>query len=94
MLVYSLCKNYNPPEKGHPLFPINPPLKTEILSSPPFLKIGTRFTHPTSPPAERGMGVGVHTIGKHTPKQKRNFLLITSAFTSAEIILYKFLELH
>ena len=24
-----------PPEKSHPLFPINPPLKIEILSTPP-----------------------------------------------------------
>ena len=25
----------NPHEKGHPLFPSNPPLKTDFLSSPP-----------------------------------------------------------
>ena len=36
ILVYFLCKNYNPPEKGrsHPLLLSNPPLKIEILSSP------------------------------------------------------------
>ena len=34
-----------PPEKSHPLFPINPPLKIEILSTPPppFLKIAERW---------------------------------------------------
>ena len=37
-----LCENCTPPppEKSHPLFPSNPPLKVEVLSStPPFLKI-------------------------------------------------------
>ena len=29
-----------PPEKSHPLFPSNSPLKIEILSSPPFWKFG------------------------------------------------------
>ena len=28
-----------PPEKSYPLFPNNPPLKVEVLSSPLFLKI-------------------------------------------------------
>ena len=43
-----LCKSCNPPEKSHPLFPSNPPLKIEILSSPPLL-----FENLTpSPPAE------------------------------------------
>ena len=35
-----LCENCNPPRKIHPLFPSNPPLKVEVLSSlPHFLKI-------------------------------------------------------
>ena len=40
-----------PPEKIHPLFPSNAPLKTEVLSSPPVLKFGGRFnpTHPLTP---------------------------------------------
>ena len=28
-----------PPKKSHPLFPSNPPLKVDVLSSPFFLKI-------------------------------------------------------
>ena len=32
-----------PPEKGYPLFSSNPPLKVEVLSSPPFWKFGKRF---------------------------------------------------
>ena len=34
-----LCENCNPPEKSHPLSLSNPPLKVEVLSSHPFLKI-------------------------------------------------------
>ena len=39
---YFLCKNCTPSEKSYPLFSSNPPLKTEILSSPspPFWKFG------------------------------------------------------
>ena len=35
--LYFLCKNCNPPEKSHPLFPSNPTLKVEVFSSPPLL---------------------------------------------------------
>ena len=44
------------PEKSRPLFPSNPTLKIEVLSSPPFWKLGWRLTHP---PAKRN---GVHTM--------------------------------
>ena len=42
------------PEKSHPLFPGNPPLKIEVLSSPPppFSKIWLEAQPPS--PAERG----------------------------------------
>ena len=46
-----------PPEKRHPLFPRNHPLKVEILSSPPpFLKIWLEAQLPPPPRAERGEG--------------------------------------
>ena len=32
-----LCENCNPLNKGTPLFPSKPPLKVEVLSSPPSL---------------------------------------------------------
>ena len=41
-----------PPEKSHPLFPSNPPLKVEVLSSPPPLLEIWLETQPP-PPAER-----------------------------------------
>ena len=46
---YFLCKNCNrSPLKSHPLFSSNPPLKTEILSSPPpFWKFGQRLNPPS-----------------------------------------------
>ena len=57
ILMYFLCENWTPPlppEKSHPLFPSNPFLKVEALSSPPFWKFGRRFN---LLPAERGGGV-------------------------------------
>ena len=55
----------HPPEKSHPLFPSNPPLKVEILSSPPpsFLKIWLEAQPPPPPPHPcRKGGEGVHTM--------------------------------
>ena len=52
-----LCKNFNCPLKSHPLFPSNPRLKIEILSSPPFYKFGWRLI-PLPPPSRKE---GVHT---------------------------------
>ena len=49
-------------QKGHPLFPTNPPLKIKVQSSPPFWKLGRRFL----PPAEIGGGAGVHTMSIET----------------------------
>ena len=52
-----------PPKKVTPLFPSNPPVKVEVLSSSPFLKFGWRL-NPTSPPtptAGRGGG-GAHYV--------------------------------
>ena len=46
-----LCENCNPPEKSHPLFPSNPPLKVEVLPSPPFLKI---WLEAQAPPLMKG----------------------------------------
>ena len=44
------CENCNPsPEKKSPPLSQQPPLKVEVLSSPPFWKYGWRF----NPPAER-----------------------------------------
>ena len=44
-----------PPEKSEPLFPSNPPLKAEALSSsPPIGKFGWGFTPP--PPQHKGGG--------------------------------------
>ena len=50
--IFFFCKNCNPLKKVTPLFPSNPPLKIEILSSPlpPFWKFGRRL----NPLAERG----------------------------------------
>ena len=50
-----LCENCNPLKKSHPLFPSNPLLKVEVLSSLPFLKIWLEVQTP-HPPAERGRG--------------------------------------
>ena len=58
-------KKLQPPEERYPLFPSNPPLKIEILSSPTFSKIWWETHHPPPlpplppPPSERG---GVHTM--------------------------------
>ena len=48
-----------PPKKSHLLFPSNLPLKVEVLSSPPFLKIWLEVQLPP-PIAERGGRV--HTM--------------------------------
>ena len=50
-----LCENCNTPEKSHPspLFPRNPPLKVEVLSSPPFWKIWLE----AQSPCRKGGGV-------------------------------------
>ena len=46
ILVYFLSKNWNPPlKKVTLLFPSNPPLKIEVLSSPPFWKLVWRFLY-------------------------------------------------
>ena len=56
-----------PPEKSHPSLFQQPPLKTEALSRPPFLKIWWEVqSPPLSPPAEAervwGEGRGVQTF--------------------------------
>ena len=49
---FFLCKNCNPPEKGHPLFPNNPPLKLEVLSTNPlFENLVVGLTTPPPPPS-------------------------------------------
>ena len=53
MLIYFLCDNCNPPlKKVTPLFPSNPHLKVEVLSSPPLLKISVE----AQPPCRKGGG--------------------------------------
>ena len=44
-----------PPEKSHPPLSQRPPLKVEVLSSPPFLKIWLEAQPP--PPSTERMGV-------------------------------------
>ena len=57
-----MCENCNPLslKKVTPLFPSNPPLKVEVLSSPaPFLKIWLEVQTPPSPhprPQQKGGG--------------------------------------
>ena len=59
-LVYFLCKNCTPtPWKKSPLFPSNPPLEIEVLSSTTFLKIWVAGS--TVSPSKK---VGVHTMCK------------------------------
>ena len=55
------CTPPPPPEKSHPLFPSNPSLKVEVLSSPPFLKIWleAQTPPPRQPLSERG---GAHYV--------------------------------
>ena len=54
MLVYLMLKNCNPhpPEKVNLLFPSNPPLKTEVLSSPPLFE--NLVGGSTPPPSKKG----------------------------------------
>ena len=47
-----------PPEKSHPPLSQRPPLKVEVLSSPPFLKIWLE-AQPPPPPLDRKDG-GAH----------------------------------
>ena len=55
-LLLNICvffKTASPlPEKSHPPLPSNPPLKVEILSSPPSLKFGGQWLNP--PPSRKG----------------------------------------
>ena len=48
------CKNCNPPEKSYPLLFQQPPLKGEVLSSPPLLKIWYKVQPPPPPSRKRG----------------------------------------
>ena len=53
-----VCGNCNPSlKKVNPLFPSNPLLKVEVLSSPPFGKFGWRFN-----PSSSRKGGGVHSM--------------------------------
>ena len=56
-----------PCEKNHPLFPSNPPLKIEILSTLPLLfeNLVGGSTPPLPPPAEKS---GVHTMAEELLK--------------------------
>ena len=53
------------PEKSHPLFPGNFPLKVEVPSSSPFLKIWLEV----QPPSRKGKGGGgAHYALRHNNK--------------------------
>ena len=68
--LYFLVKMAIPPEKSYPLFSSNPPLKVEVLSSPPFWKFGRRFKLP----AERGQeGRGTHIMRRITKAKEAPF---------------------
>ena len=58
ILVYFYVKIENLPVSQQP------PLKTDILASLPFLKFDRSSTAPPPPPAERGRGRGVDTMGE------------------------------
>ena len=47
-----------PPEKSRSLFPSNPPVKNEILSSPAFLKTWPEAQPPPPPPSSCRKGGG------------------------------------
>ena len=77
-----LCENCNPlpppPEKIHPLFPSNPPLKVEVQTNLPFLKIWLE-AHP-SPLQNRGWGGG----GAHYAVEAQ-FAIKKEMYKAAEI---------
>ena len=54
-----------PMKKATLLFPSNPCLTVEVLSSPPLSKIYLEVQLPSS--AEMGGGAGVHTMRRGTP---------------------------
>ena len=53
-----------PPQKSHTVFPSNPPLKAEVLSSPPFLKIWLGARTPPPPSFYRRRAGRVHTMSR------------------------------
>ena len=59
-IPYFLSKNCplpSPPEKSHPLILSDPPVKAEVLPSPPFLKVWSEFhPHPSPPTPSRNQG--------------------------------------
>ena len=62
-----LEKNCNPPplKKVTPLFPSKPPLKVEVLSSPPIFKIWLEAEPPPPSAHLAGRGVGAHYVQGH-----------------------------
>lgn len=50
-------------KKGHPLFPSNPPLKVEVPSSAPFLKISLEFHPPSRKEGWGGAHYGLKPFG-------------------------------
>ena len=62
---FSFCENCNPLplKKVTDLFPSNPPLKVEVLSSPSFLKIWLEVQ--PLPPAEKGGGCAHYDTKSH-----------------------------
>ena len=87
-----LCENCNPfpPEYSHPLFHNKPPLKVEVLSSPPplFLKILMEVTPP--PPEQKGVGVHYDclTTLNHVHNSQPGFLFKTKNSLSHLIFIF------
>ena len=64
-----MLKLQPPPEKSHPLFPCNPPLKIEVLSAPPLFE---NLIGGSTPPPHTHTEGGVHTMMLHFAKEDLN----------------------
>ena len=73
-----LCDNCTPSRKKSPPLSQQPPLKVEVLSSPPFLKIWLEVQPPLPPPQQKGEGL--HTIVPYglwaKPRNLDNYLKV------------------
>ena len=62
ILIYFNVKIATSPEKSYPLSPSNPPLKLEVLLSPPFWKFGWRFSPLPSTESRRAHYVHAYNV--------------------------------
>ena len=77
-----------PLKKVTPLSPRNPPVKAEVLSSPPFSKFGWRL-NPSSPPYRKGGGAHyewsvVITFSSKRKVNDKSYLICTNRKSIAE----------